>query len=186
MYIAISDATLFNNLIVNDLNCQLKLYSLATETIFFSKDPKYQVDMLTLLEKTNKLVTVICWNISLYLNLFLCIDLCLILRDPFGSKEKRERRYLIAACLIAGLTLLANLGSGNNYVINCIEAAGFFVFTASAIFTTVYAGYHLLKPGVSKAVRKLIFARHIFYIWFYFLSNLYIAASVFFNTFSPN
>ena len=47
------------------------------------------------------------------------------------------------------------------------------IFLVLALWSTLYAFWFLYQPGISQQVRSLILGRHVTYIVFFFVVNLY-------------
>lgn len=180
MLTGFSDACFFYNQMGKFIICDCESYKLFTWlTRFSALWPDYYKSFKILIEAQGFWLT-FTWVLSLGLNICLCIDLILMLAMPFEKKEPRIKKYFIgsfiAACLMGILKLFINNATAYLWL-NWIEMFAYFTFVVFAIGSSVYAIQKLRQPGVSKEVRFLIVRRHVIFIAFYLLSNVFFVMS---------
>lgn len=127
---------------------------------------------------------------TICLNACLAIDLILMIRNPFLSKEKRMSVFLWSS-----ITLSITIGSATTitsdyeklqerFVPDWWVMGSIYVFILAyfiiSIFSIVYAFKRLRKPGISKEVQSLVLKRHIISIIGFILSQLYCFVSLVF------
>ena len=115
---------------------------------------------------------------GLILNICLCVDLILMVRYPFESKDGRVNKYLIVSFILAlipgyfmssGDTFVGvRIGFGISFALRIIFALTF-------ILSIVYTCKKLSGNGFSKEVRKLVLQRHIITVLLYIITNLYLS-----------
>lgn len=127
---------------------------------------------------------------SLGMNLCLCIDLILTLKSPFYPASRREKWYLIGSFLfsvfVVGLTwqdmmtTCADAGKAYNSAIsNTIQAIVLSVYIMFALFSIIYSGWMLSRPGISSDIKNMFLRKHVSYtlgfivIWSITLSGAY-------------
>lgn len=126
----------------------------------------------------------------------LCIDLYLTLKQPFYPAQRRLKFYLIASVLFSAsiITSYGIYGSYNGGILNLcaldsessastwynsILAIVLSLYIVIALFSIVYTGRMLSKPGISNNIKKLFLKKHILYvvgfisIWIITLSSAY-------------
>lgn len=84
----------------------------------------------------------------LMLDLFICLDLILIIRNPFGSKENRVTKYLIISysfALFNAAVFIKTNAIGSIFQL-CVEI----VYLIVAIFSIFFCFYRLYYSGLSK------------------------------------
>jgi hypothetical protein len=133
---------------------------------------------------------------SLGMNTCLWIDLYLTLKQPFYPAQRRLKFYLLGSFLFsAGVVSIMFFYSAGRYSIiencspitkdtsatiyNSIMAISLSIYIMWALFSVVYTGRMLSKPGISENIKKLFLKRHILYvvgfigIWVITLSSAY-------------
>mmetsp|Transcript_34661 Transcript_34661/g.34289 ORF Transcript_34661/g.34289 Transcript_34661/m.34289 type:complete len:210 (-) Transcript_34661:873-1502(-) len=137
------------------------------------------------------------------MNMCLCIDLYLTLKQPFYPASRRLKFYLLASVIFsgtiitsfgiygsqsngetAGLLNLCTLDSGSRASsastwYNSILAIVLSLYIVIALFSIVYTGRMLSKPGISNNIKRMFLKKHILYvvgfitIWIITLSSAY-------------
>jgi hypothetical protein len=107
------------------------------------------------------------------INMFLCVDLYLGMRDPFKKSGSRVQTYVITSFVVS-LTLAMVLPFWADIMLWFYVVIGS-VYAILAVLTTLYIIVRLYKSGLSAQVRSLILRRHLFWITVFCLSNSYIA-----------
>ena len=88
-------------------------------------------------------------------------------------------KFYVSSALIVpfiiGMMNIVYLNGGNSlrwpYI---LYSVWFSCFVFAAFYSTIYAGCTLIRPGISGQVRSLILKRHVFYIIFFLMSNMYL------------
>ena len=127
---------------------------------------------------------------SLGMNLCLCIDLILTLRAPFYPAKRRLKFYLLGSFLFSCSVLLATwqeiertcsdasnaFGSSTGNTILAIVLSIYIMF---ALFSIIYAGRMLSRPGISGDIKNMFMRKHVLYticfivIWSVTLTGAY-------------
>lgn len=127
---------------------------------------------------------------SLGMNISLCIDLVLTLREPFYPAKRRLKFYLMSSFVLAVFIALTSIGSAKKTCLaptssgasNTQNAALAFllsVYIIISLFSIVYAARMLSRPGISSDIRQIFMKKHVFYalsfifIWSLILLNAY-------------
>ena len=118
------------------------------------------------------------------LNTCLCVDLILMLKYPFASKEKRMVLYMLFSIVGAAVPSLSLLftaerrGESNTYQPSswalglCVTIiVGYIVI---AVASVIFAAKKLRRPGISKESQKLVLIRHVLAIIGFLTAQLYI------------
>ena len=122
---------------------------------------------------------------TLMLNIFLCLDLILVITNPFNGMEKRLKFYLIFSAIPSLLWSFISInafGWGDVYFYigryAAIGSIGFFWMIA--IISIFYGLIKLCRPGISYEIRSIVLKRHILTICVYILCNIYFMLGVIF------
>jgi len=108
----------------------------------------------------------------LLLNICLCLDLILVIRAPFKSKDKRLSIYYgISFMLSLGYAIFFEYTTFASSTYELIVIFSYFIIAPSSI---VYCIIRLNRSGLSKEARLLIYSRHVFWIVGFLLTNAYI------------
>ena len=84
----------------------------------------------------------------LMLDMFLCFDLISIIRNPFGSKEKRVSKYVIISLfmgLVNAIIFMKTNALGSIFLV-CVM--GFYLIISS--LSVLFCAYRLYYSGLSK------------------------------------
>ena len=104
--------------------------------------------------------------------MFLCLDLVLVIRNPFGSKVKRAKfYYLISYSISAIMALLFGL---TDSVASYIQLILMFTYLFIAISSILYCVRRLSSTGLSDEIKALIYRRHIYWIVSFIVANTYL------------
>lgn len=133
---------------------------------------------------------------SLGMNICLCIDLYLTLKQPFNPAQRRLKFYVMGSVIFSASIILtmalysaynggieemcrADTSTSAATLYNSILAICLSVYILIALFSVVYTGRMLSKPGISNNIKKLFLKKHILYvvgfitIWVITLSSAY-------------
>jgi len=127
---------------------------------------------------------------SLGMNLCLCVDLMLTLRQPFYPAKRRLKFYLLFSfCLAltmvgvsahkAGQTCFAPSVSGDSKSQNSLLAFMLSCYILVSLFSIIYSARMLSRPGISSEIRSMFMKKHVMYavsfiiIWSLILLNAY-------------
>ena len=131
---------------------------------------------------------------SLSLNLFLCIDLILTLKEPFYPAKRRTKWYIFFSVFIA--VLISFLGSrrldgacGNtgDYENNDLALSSTFlaialsVYIMTALFSIIFAARMLSRPGVSSEIKGMYFRKHVLYVIVFIIVWSFTLATAYYN-----
>ena len=119
---------------------------------------------------------VFCYVSSLCLNVCVCIDLVLMVKNPFTKQSSRMTCYLYGSIIGGSLVTLGEVFSLHREIASeIIELTAYSIFILTALFSSVTACRMLTKPGVSIELRKLMMSRHMAYTILYATCNLFVA-----------
>lgn len=108
----------------------------------------------------------------LLLNICLCLDLILVIRAPFKSKDKRVNIYYAICFLFSlGYALFFEYTSFASSLYQLIVICSYFIIAPISI---VYCTIRLNRSGLSKEAKVLIYSRHVYWIVVFLLTNAYI------------
>ena len=104
--------------------------------------------------------------------MFLCLDLVLVIRNPFGSKEKRANFYYIVSYLVSfGMALFFTYTvTISAYLQLCLM----FAYLIAALSSIIFCFVRLKSTGLSQEVKVLIYRRHIYWIVSFLVSNTFL------------
>ena len=89
--------------------CQLGLNEFFAKTVLISSNDAYTTYLATKILNGFVLNLISYFvNVGMLLNTCLCLDLILIIRDPFGKMDTRSRRYIILCSVIAFIPNFTN------------------------------------------------------------------------------
>ena len=108
----------------------------------------------------------------LMLDLFLCLDLIKIIKNPFGSKEKRVSRYLIYSLLIGLFNAVIFMKT--NALGSIFQVTVMAIYIIAAVWSIVFCVIRLINSGLSKEAQLLIRRRHLFWIVTFISTNGYL------------
>eukprot|EP00347_Sterkiella_histriomuscorum_P009160 403342290 len=148
------------------------------------------------------------------LNLCLCIDLILTLRNPFYPSKRRVKFYLIGSVIIVLLLVIFGNQSitGNLiknliiliYIVDCqdndvkynsvitkqtsnlVVAMSLSIYIIVALYSCVYAQRRLARPGLKNRERWFFLRKHYSYVGVFILIWTLNLASVYYQLFNPN
>ena len=98
-----ADCAMFSNMCLSSLTCPLDLYKMLSWTLFWSNSPNEYDHVLWYLVRLKGGIDALCWQLSLNLNFCLCLDLILMIKRPFVSKQTRLIKYFVYSTLVAVL-----------------------------------------------------------------------------------
>ena len=127
---------------------------------------------------------------SLGMNLCLGVDLILTLRAPFYPAKRRLKFYLFGSFLFAVVVILSTwsgtestcLDAGKAFASstgNTILAIVLSVYIMFALFSIIYSGRMLSRPGMSGDIKNMFMRKHVLYticfivIWSITLTGAY-------------
>ena len=162
MWIALTDATLCNIVIMAYNVCDYRLYELFARTVLFSSTIESQYRALWILQASKNFIAIFLSLLTFLLNTCLAVDLILMLRYPFASKQKNIPIYLAfslgIAILLSVIWVLTihykhfenrnTWAVPNKYVSLCVMAvlASYFISSFASI---LYAMKHFCQSGIS-------------------------------------
>ena len=142
---------------------------------------------------------------SLSLNLFLCIDLILTLKEPFYPAKRRTKWYIFFSVFIAVLISFlgsrrldgacgntGDLGENDLALSSTFLAIALSVYIMTALFSIIFAARMLSRPGVSSEIKGMYFRKHVLYVIVFIIVWSFTLATAYYNlyhsgeTTSPN
>ena len=97
MYLALAEFGFQMLLILQFYICDFGFHFLFAATVYFNVDVYYLARSAYILVAAADFASTFCVNLALSLNVCLCMDLILMIRDPFKSKEARVPMYLFVS-----------------------------------------------------------------------------------------
>ena len=157
--------------------CDFRLYEFFALTVFFSKDLRDQAIALDKLKNSIQFMAYYVENISINLNTILCVDMVLMIRYPFESKESRLPKYMAYSVLIPLIPSILFLNRGEHgifEVVTWITVTFMCLFLFCFLLSVIYTCRKLNGPGMSKQVRQLVMKRHIITLVAYIIAYYYL------------
>ena len=159
--------------------CNFRLNEIFAYTVFFSDTLKNQTRALVIINKSMNFMMNYVMGVSLNLNTILCVDMILMIRYPFESKESRMPKYMAYSLIIPVIPSILYLNINNHYIfeaVTWITVIFYCLFIFCFLLSVIYTCRKLNGPGMSKQVRQLVMKRHIIAIVAYLISYLYLIA----------
>ena len=146
----------------------IKSYNLLSWTLFYSKDDSYRELSYNILCKANSYTFRTLSLLSLLLNMCLCIDLILSIRNPFYPSKRRLPSYLaystIGALVIGLFTSEIFFDEYDKNSPSAILIMLLSVYIMVAMYSFAYAERRLNRPGIERKVRKHFICKHYSYV----------------------
>ena len=155
-----------------NIGCEAKTYYLLSYTLFFSGSEYDLFRSIYNIYNFKLFLQGFSYMSYLMLNIFLCVDLVLIIRNPFGSKEKRVKFYFITSHLVAIFAAILFLTT--DAAASIFQLIMMFVYLFGAAMSIVYCFRRLRSTGLSHEVRTLVYRRHIYWIASFILTNAFL------------
>ena len=136
--------------------------------------------------KASMSICIYAMGVSIALNTILCVDIILMIRDPFKRKESRMPKY-ITYTLISPIptTFFLTYGSYEFWRIGVWNVvANYTLLVFSFIVSVIYTCRKLHGPGMSAEVRELVMRRHIVQIVAYIITFSYVFSEFYAIAFS--
>lgn len=103
---------------------------------------------------------------SLGMNLCLCLDLIQTLKQPFYPASRRQKWYLIGSFIFSTVMTLLTWYDGldtcvdasnsfSNDLSNTLQAIVLSVYIMVALFSIIYSGRMLSRPGISNQIKNM-------------------------------
>jgi uncharacterized membrane protein YhaH (DUF805 family) len=108
----------------------------------------------------------------LMLNMFICLDLVLIIRNPFGSKDKRIKFYYLASYSMGIISAL--LFGSTDAIGSFFQVIVMFTYLGAAVASIFFCFRRLRSTGLSNEIKTLIYRRHIYWIVSFVLANAFL------------
>ena len=181
MWIAFADALYFSNTFFPLYTCQLGIPNMVCWLVYWEKPTYVSLSkVMVTLYNSIQWIEFFGLYLSLCLNICLMIDLVLMIKFPFNSKDKRMTRYIVVSMISAVLVSSFLVHSiVENFSINgfIVFVSGYCFLIVIGIYSSTYAYKKLSKPGISSEIRSLVLKRHIIAVSLYIILNLYVFAS---------
>ena len=138
--------------------CRLELNRIFAYTVYFKTDKYHVLKASNVLWTSCNFLSNFFYSASLMLNFWLCIDLILMIRNPFAPKEKRVMWYYFATivwslCQAYVFSTKVELNTWQFWADDFLAGFGIVSLFVAYIISTVYACRKLRGPGISKAIR---------------------------------
>ena len=176
MMIALTDSFMFWMLFMEPFICKLGLPELFLITTGSQVDENHLTVLSRSLAFFCESLKVFCYVTTLNLNICVCIDMVLMIKNPFTKQTSRMKYYQILSIFGGLVAIIVELLSVHKEFVNqAIELWCYSIFLITGFGSIITSCRMLSRPGVSIEVRKLIISRHISYFLLYATSNLFIA-----------
>jgi hypothetical protein len=119
--------------------------------------------------------------VILGLNIVLCLDLLLTLRDPFKKPESRYNMYyfiVVSAAMVPSIVREIQFDE-SPAAYGFVVVVVFIIYVLIALYSAFAAYQALKRPGMSQTARMMIIRRHISYIIVNITCQLYTIISKF-------
>ena len=161
MYLALVESGYQFFLIQQFYICKFNLHQLFAQTIYYSVDPYYVYKATNILMCSCLFQATFCIQLGQLFNICLCVDLVLMVRYPFDSKDGRVNRYLIISILLALIpSIFISIDETEESQIRRVGDTMAFslriIFLTTFIFSVVYTWNKMRGPSFSKEVRRLV------------------------------
>lgn len=131
--------------------------------------------------------------LTLLLNMCLCVDLILTLKNPFEPAKRRMKYYLgLSALICIPLAIVTNKSlnsstdqqtdsvlSKETEISHLILASCLSAYMLIALYSCVYASRRLARPSINNQIRVFFLRKHYYYVaiftvvWGFYLANAY-------------
>ena len=98
MYLMACDSTVLFAYVFSLSSCSWNLPRLFAETVFFSSDCAEKLRALKVLTRTGVFSTLFASSTGVGLQICVCVDLILMIKSPFKTKESRMPWYYLFSC----------------------------------------------------------------------------------------
>ena len=149
--------------------CSKQAYKLFAWTVFFQNNIRGQTRSVLILISSKFGIVSATYNASVILNISLCWDLIIMIQKPLSSKESRTKHYLFIAFIVASLSFALRL-----LVVNILYGILLSIYFLSAFFSVIYFWHKFDNTKLGADARSLVLKRHIAYISYYILVNVYV------------
>ena len=156
----------------HNIGCQWKTYYLLSATLNFSESQFNHFRAIYGIYQMKLVIQGFSYMSYLMLNLFLCVDLVLIIRNPFGSKERRVKFYYITSYSVGFFTAILFLTT--DAAASFFQLLIMFIYLALAVLSIFFCIRRLKSTGLSNEIKALIYRRHIYWIVSFILANAFL------------
>ena len=175
-------------LIIQYYICDFGFNTLFAATVFFSFKSYYMARSTIILFMAADFISTFCVNLALTLNVCLCLDLILMVRDPFKKKEGRVPLYVASSVVFSGACAVAMCFYGGSSAVALKTSAylvfGMIILYVLMFFASIFYPYRKLSgPSFSKQVRHLVLKRHVLTSLAFMVTNTYVYITVVMFTF---
>ena len=133
--------------------CEVEFFKLLSWTLFFSESYRYYIISGFLLYFLSFVVFYFSFYMSFFLNTALCVDLMIVLSNPFKPVESRTSIYLTVSTVLSlviyvlsVLIVIYQTALELEFVLTFIPVM---TFCIAAVVSSIYAFYKLRSPGIS-------------------------------------
>ena len=133
--------------------CEVEFFKLLSWTLFFSENYRDYIISGYSLYFLSFVTWYFSFFMSFFLNTALCVDLMIVLSNPFKPVENRTLTYLIVSTVLALAIIVLNFiivkdqyALTMGYVLTFIPVM---TFCLAAVVSSIYAFCKLRSPGIS-------------------------------------
>jgi hypothetical protein len=115
---------------------------------------------------------------TIVISICLCVDLSMLVLYPFSPHKKRMMWYGLLALFLSVISAVLSMEEieidpKDRKFYPYFVSAECLLLGVAAVFSSFVAGIRLYQSGVSASIRRLIFVRHILFIFTFILCNVY-------------
>lgn len=131
----------------SELSCKWKTYDLFSWTVYFSNEPYDQFNAVFHIYQAKLAIQGFSYTAYLMLNMFICLDLFLVIRNPFGSKTKRMEFYYLVSYSVSFIMALffAYFDTAASYM----QVILMFTYILAAFSSLIFCFRRLNSTGLS-------------------------------------
>lgn len=131
----------------SELSCKWKTYDLFSWTVYFSNEPYDQFNAVLQIYQAKLAIQGFSYTAYLMLNMFICLDLFLVIRNPFGSKTKRMEFYYLVSYSVSFIMALffAYFDTAASYM----QVILMFTYILAAFSSLIFCFRRLNSTGLS-------------------------------------
>lgn len=107
-------------------------------TVFFSNDDYDVVKSTKILQDSGFFLAIFFFSLSLTLNTMLCLDLILMVRNPFQSKESRLPKYVVVSILLSLPVAYMQSFPGDSHPFEILKIGSYGSILLLAMYLTLF------------------------------------------------
>ena len=153
--------------------------------MYYKQDEETVYRSLWILHQWYEFFIRLSYQLSMYYNIVLCVDLQLMVRKPLIQRSSRIFWYhigaLIFTLLYSGFHFTTSWGNSHTRDFDIMLIVEYLTFCIVGTWSWYYALKRLGQPGVSRELHGLVFKRHVAFIVFVAATNFSVLNFAFCN-----